>query len=390
MTWILIMLCCFSRQPDMHSMKACTPEPVHKIMAYEDDSDYEDAYDKICEELDIEGLDAAIDNVGLGGRLDVSRLIRAISEGDGEYAATYIWEAIRYSLTSEIIANKGLMISLISIALIGGLFVNMAGSFGQGFISENGFYVTYLIMTSIMLTSFSVTLDMVASTIEKLLQVIRIIVPVYALAMNYVGNVATAAGMYQVVLVAVWIVEYVILKFILPMIKLYVIITMLNNLNKEDNFSKLCKLIKSIINWLLKTIVIFVVGLNLIKSLIEPQIDALGRNTVNRIANIIPGGGVMSVLMGTFLGAGMIIKNSIGVAGIFLILILVIAPVMKTLLIMLTVKLTAALIQPIGDKRFVEGVDSLSKGIGLLLQAVFCSVVLFMLTIAIMAFSGGG
>jgi hypothetical protein len=45
------------------------------------------------------------------------------------------------------------------------------------------------------------------------------------------------------------------------------------------------------------------------------------------------------------------------------------------------------MIQPVGDKRYVEGVETLAKGMVLLLHTIGSSVVLFMLTIAIMSYA---
>ncbi len=354
-----------------------------------EDKDYDEAIEEIAKGLNLDSLDKRLNKLGVGSKIDTGKLLSDITNGDFKEVIIYVSEAVKHSLSEEVRANKILMVELIAVALIGGIFINMSGNFGGGFVSENGFYVTYLIMTSIMLTSFSITLDMVVAAIDKMIDVTKIIVPVYAISMNYVGQTVTGAGMYQIIMLGVWLIEVFILKFIMPLIKVYVTMSMLNNISKEDNFSKMCQLIKNIINWLLKTIIFFVVGLNLIKSLIEPQIDALGRNTVTKVANMVPGGGLTSALIGTFLGAGMIIKNSIGVMAILLLLIVVVIPVVKTVILLLTVKLSAALIQPLGDKRYVNGIDALAKGMGLLLTAVFSCVVMFMLTIAIMAFGRG-
>ena len=352
--------------------------------------DYDDSYQKIYDMLDIKNVERQLRDNGITNEIGFEDMVDGIIRGDEEYIFKKIVTGIRQILVGELVANKTLMLQLILIVLLGSIFVNISGSFGNAFVSENGFYVTYLIITSIMLTSFSVTLDLVSGSIKKILILVRIIVPVFALAINFLGRVSTSAGMYEIILLGVWLVQVIILKFIIPMIKFYVIISLVNNLNKEDSFSKLCKLIKNMVSWLLKTIVVFVAGLNLIKSLIEPQIDALGRNTVNRIIQALPGGGITSVLAGTFLGAGAVVKNSIGIVGIILILITVLIPVIKTFLIMVAVRITGVMIQPIGEKRYVEGVEALAAGMSLLLQAILSSVVLFMLTIAIMAYASNG
>ena len=351
---------------------------------------YIDSYEKVCDALEIDKLQNSLVETGLGSKLDIKSVIEGLSRGDFSVLGNMFIQGIKDITISELVLNKKILFELISIVLIGQIFVNLSNSFGKSFVSENGFYVTYLIITSIMLVSFSVTLELVGGAIKNVLMLIQIIVPAYALSMNFVGNSMTSFGMYEIIMVGIWLVQFLIIKIVLPMIKLYVIISLINNLNKEDGFSKMCSLIQSFVEWMLKTVVIFIAGLNIVKGLIEPQIDAIGRDTVNRVIQAIPGGGAVSVLTGTFLGAGMIIKNSIGVVGITLILLLILFPVIKTFLIMMVVKITAAMIQPVGEKRYVEGIDSLAKGTAMLLKALLSSAVLFILTIAIMAYLSKG
>lgn len=358
------------------------------------DSNYDFDYDVACEDiyetLDIDSLDIALQKNDIEKSVKFSDIVRALEQGEMGDVIKKLGEMLWSGIINELEENKTFMIQLISIALLGSIFVNISGSFGSGFVGENGFYVTYLIMTSLMLSSFSLALDMVCASLERVLTLIRIVVPVYALAMSYVGHSATSAGMYEIILVGVWLVQVLIIRFVIPMIKFYVIVSLVNNLNKEDSFSKLCQLIRNLVSWMLKTIIVFIAGLNIIKSLLEPQIDAIGRTTVNRVISSIPGGGIMSVLTGTFLGAGLVIKNCIGIAGILIIALIVLVPVVKTFLLMVMVKLTGAIIQPVGEKRYVDGVEALSGGMSLLLQTIGSSVVLFMLTIAIMAYASNG
>lgn len=350
----------------------------------------EESYDEIYDLLEIDKVSYDLKKSGLNVKVDMKDMLDLIINGDFNELGKLILKNIRVILVDELITNRALMIQLISIVLIGSIFVNLSGSFGNGFISDNGFYITYLIITSILLTSFTVSLELVSDSIEKILMFIRIIVPVYLVAMNFVGHAHTALGMYEVIMLIIWLVQTVIIRFILPMIKFYVIISLINNFNKEDSFSRLCKLIKSIVNWIMKTVIIFIVGLNIIKSLINPQIDALEKTTINKVISAVPGGGILSVLSSTFLGAGMIVKNGIGILGIIILLIVVLIPILKVFFIMLTVRLTSVVIQPIGEKRYVVGIEALAQGMSMLLQTLASSVVLFMLTIAIMTYAAGG
>lgn len=360
-----------------------------------DDGDNDDfnmtdeLYDEIYDEIGLYDVQSGINNSGLKG-ISFTSIFMGIKNNDFGYVKQSVWQIVKKVTVEDILTSKQLIIQLIIVVLLGSVFVRFSGSFNGSFVSEQGFYVTYLIITSILLSSFLISLDIVERAIENIIAFIKVVVPVYALSMNFIGNTVSSYGMYELIMVGIWLVQVVISGVILPMIKFYVIISLLNNLNKEDSLSKMCTLIKKMVMWMLKTIIFFIAGLGIIKSLLEPQIDSLGKTAINRIVSAIPGGGMGAVITGTFLKAGVVIKNSIGIAGILVLGIIALAPVLKTFILMILIRLTAAMLQPIGEKRYVNGVETLASGMSLLLKAIGSSVALFMLIVAIMAYASNG
>ncbi len=349
----------------------------------------EEAYEEIFDILDIDSVDRTLKKNGIIFSVSIEDMVKDISADDTKDMGNKLKAMVKKIFIEEIEDSKNLMLLLISIVLLGSIFVNFSNSLGNGFISENGFYITYLIITGIMLTSFSVTLDMVVEALNVLLNLIKIIIPVYAVSINFVGHAQSAAAVYEIIMIGIWLVQVIIINVVIPMIKFFVIVSLINNLNKEDYFSKMSKLINSLVNWILKTIIVFIAGLNIIKSLIEPHIDMLGKNMAGKLIQALPTGSMISVLTGTFFGAGVIVKNSIGIAGIIFIGLIVLTPLLKTFIVMIIVRLTSVILQPIGEKRYIEGIEGLAEGIRLLMLSLFSAAVLFVLTIAIMAYATG-
>ena len=89
----------------------------------------------------------------------------------------------------------------------------------------------------------------------------------------------------------------------------------------------------------------------------------------------------------TVLGAGTVIKNSIGVAAIIVLLIVCAIPVIKLVVFTIMFKLTAAAIEPIADKRLVKAVNGASNAIGYLTIITLVAVSLFVLMLAIICIS---
>ena len=75
--------------------------------------------------------------------------------------------------------------------------MNLSNSFAGGFISENGFYITYMLMTSLLLTSFSMAYSITLAALDKVLVAVRLLVPAFLLVLQFIGHATTAGRHIQ-------------------------------------------------------------------------------------------------------------------------------------------------------------------------------------------------
>ena len=116
--------------------------------------------------------------------------------------------------------------------------------------------------------------------------------------------------------------------------------------------------------------------------------ETASRTAFTRAARLLPGignaaGGVAELL----LGSAVLLKNGIGAAAVLVLGLLCLGPLVKLGMLTLLLKGTAALLQPVCDKRFVGCVSGAGEGVRLLLQAVFTVTVLFVITIVAVTLS---
>ena len=88
-------------------------------------------------------------------------------------------------------------------------------------------------------------------------------------------------------------------------------------------------------------------------------------------------------------GAAKIIKNGIGMAAVIAVLIVCAVPVLKLVLMAVLFKVTAAVIEPVADKRVVKAVNALGTAVGMLLMTVLAAVSLFLLMLAMIVMMTG-
>ncbi len=344
------------------------------------------------EDIDYEGIQEVIDDIMVNkDSIDFGSYVGKLMSGEETFSITNIGTMLLHSVKSEVKGNLSTFGRLISIALVAAIFTNLSMAFKNNQVSETGYYVTYLLMFGLLVSSFITASAIASSAISKILDFMKALVPAYFMSVGFCTGSATSIVFYEAALVIISIVDLVLLKVVIPMINIYLVIMLANNLSKEDMLSRLAGLFETIIKWLLKSLLAAVVGFQAIQGLIVPIADQVKRSALLKASSAIPGiGNTIGGVAETVLGAGVLLKNAIGVAGLVVILVICAVPLMKLMILTLIFKCGSAALQPISDKRMIECISASAKSSEMLMHSVFVGTVLFLLSITIVAVSTGG
>lgn len=347
----------------------------------------EEIQQELLQNYEFDSLDELMSEYGGESGFSFVEMVQSLMQGDVELQGS-VWKQYCYEIfLKELEANVGILIKLILLAVITAIFTNMSGAVGKGFISENGFYITYLIMTALLMSSFYLIYQVAEDTVTDLLQIMEALIPVYMMAVGFSSGITSSVVLQEGMVLGISAVSWGIQRIVLPCIQLFVVLQLVNNLQEEDFFSKFGELIQTGIKWLLKSILAVVVGMNTIKSMLAPAADSVATTALQRGLGAVPGGQALNAVSGVVIGSGILIKNAIGVGGMLLIAMAVTLPILKMSVFILSYKFIAALLQPISDKRMVQGIQGISEGGQMLMTAVLTVIVLFLLSIAIVAVS---
>ena len=341
------------------------------------------------EDFDVSEIQEYLDeSLGAENGISFGELMKSLMDGDFQTAASGLLENGKGALFSEIRTNMGLMAKLVVLAVIGAIFSNFSGIFGSGQVSETGFYVVYLLAMTFLSASFFASVSVADQVFENILEFMRVLLPAYFMAAAMAGGAVTSSAMCTVTFAAIGAVQAVFSGFLIPLMKVYMMLALAGNLYKEDMISRMTSLLRQFILWTLKTMVGLILGFHLIQGLVLPQADALKNASAMRLVELIPGvgagaGAVSQIVM----GSGILIKNTAGAAGVIVLLVLAAVPVIKLTVLMALYYGTAAVIQPVCDRRLSACISEVAGGHGILLKMVGYSLVLFVLTIAILCIS---
>ncbi len=323
-------------------------------------------------------------------QISFSDLVGQLVNGDIQGVFAHLKDYLLDQLFYEIRSNRIVLVQMAGIVFISAVFTNFSMAFSKTFVAETGFYLTYMVLFSLLLTSFMTVTQMASGLMENMLKFMSALVPVFCLAVTFTGNIQTGMWYQQAMVTGITLTEWLISKFILSMIHMYVLISLVNQLSKENALSKCADLIKTVAGWSLKTVLGVILGLNFIQSLVMPAFDSLKNGWAMRVTSAVPGvGDAMGTAMQTVIGSAVLIKNGIGAAGLIVLAFLFLIPAVKLAVIVLMYQAAQAIVQPVADKRMLTCLHCVAEGVLLILKVQGMVFILFFLSMAMMTAASG-
>lgn len=343
-----------------------------------------EAQEILFEQFEFSEMEALLDDIFPERETDFRGLVTGLLNGEIDLSLHTIGEILSEQFFYEWKTGKTTMVHILLLVIVAAVFTNFSSVLQNKQISEISFYVIYLLLVTISLNSFQILIASASDNLENLISFMKVLGPIYFLAIAFAAGSSTSIMFYNLALLLIYLVELVMLNFLIPFVQVYIVVKVMNNLSEEDYLSKFAELCETVISWTLKMFLAGVIGLNLIQGLLSPAMDSLKRSVIGRSAEAIPVvgdaiGGVTEVMLAT----AVVIKNGIGAVGAVICISICLIPIVQMGMVTFFYKLIAALIQPVSDRRIVGCISSIADGAQMLLRIIFTTGVLFLLTIAI-------
>ena len=352
------------------------------------DAVQEDIREALLSEFDFDEIEDSLTQMFPQEKITFGEVVSSLISGDMEETIRMFLQFLADQVSYEFDYNRKNLVYVLLVALTAAVFSSFAGAFKSRQISDISFYVMYMLLITLCLTAFRTSAEGMEERLGSLVDFMRVLCPSYFLAVAFASGSVTSLFFYNVILFLIYIVELVIVRFLLPVVNIYIMIRVLGNLTGEDFLSEFADLIKKVVSWILKTLLVCVISVNVVQGLLAPAIDAVKRSALTRTAEALPWvgnavGGVAEVVLGT----AVLIKNGIGMAGAVISVAICAVPIFQMLIMALMYKLAAALVQPVSDKRITTCISGVSEGYEIMVKVIFTAGLLFMITIAIVAAS---
>ena len=353
----------------------------------------DDLNDSIIEELseiDFSGLNSIIEemnenNTNIFSIDNIKSKVYSIISGENAISYSSFFASL-FSIFLDLILKYLPMLSLIiAIGVISNLLNGIKGKFNEKSTSNLIHlvcFMTVVILAIGMITSLS---DVSLNAINSMVTQMNTLFPILLTLMVGIGAAASASVFQPIVAIISTYVADFFTYLVLPLFIFSFVFGIINNISDNIKLDKFNSFISSLFKWCVGIVFTLFFAIFTIQGISAGSFDSLSiRTTKYTIRSYIPVmGGYLSDGMDLILSSSILIKNSIGLVGLFLIITTIISPLLEIVVFSLLLKLTSAILQPMGNTKTSNFLMSTSKSITMLSSCIIAVGFMYLISVGL-------
>ena len=339
---------------------------VSIVPAAAEEEDLSQSIEQILGQLDVEDLENYLQTLTQEQREafgeDVAGKLRSLLTGDFSLQYDDVISALTGMLFKQISGLLPIFCSICAITILCGMLGKFKSSFSEKGTAKLIFFVGYASVLVLVLAALMGVVEDSGGTVKSLQAQMQAVFPLLLTLIATSGGSVSVAVYRPAVLFLSEIIVDVVVQIVFPLAIMMCVLNMVGNMSGEIKLKNFAALFSSVIKWTLGiTLAAFTVFLT-VQGITSATYDGLSFKAAKyAVSNSIP-------IIGGFIGSGfdlviagsVLIKNSVGSCGIFLLVIVLAAPLAELIAFQLFLKLAAAVTEPIGEEGISGFLSSLS------------------------------
>ena len=344
--------------------------------------------------LDLSGLDKILEELGLedGGLFENKTFAEKVqSILDGEFAEDTqgFLQAFLKLIFDGIIKLLPVLSGIAVVAILCGIITNMKSGFISQATGEIVFFACFAIVIVLTLSCAAGLIESAENAVRLLKKQMNLAFPILLTLMAGVGGVVSAKAYQPAVALLSGGVAEIVANVILPLFVFTLVFSVVGNLSKSVKLSKLTDFFKSTsVTILAITFTVFTAFMS-VQGLTAGAFDSVSiRAAKFATKSYIPIlGGYLADGFDLILAGGLLVKNSVGVAGLLLLVSTILSPIIQILAVTFGLKLVAAIVEPATDERITSFLTSVSKNLNMLIVAILAVAFMYFISIMLLIFT---
>ncbi|MBA2873425.1 stage III sporulation protein AE [Thermaerobacillus caldiproteolyticus] len=290
----------------------------------------------------------------------------------------------------ELQTNGKLLGTLILLTVFSMFLQSLQNAFEQQSVSKVAYAVVYMVLIIIALNSFRLAMNYALEAIQTMSHFMIALIPLLLALLASSGGLISAAFFHPIILFLMnttgMVVEYVTL----PLLFLAALLSIVSTMSEHYKVTQLADLFTKVAMGTLGVILTIFLGVMSVKGTTSAVADGIALRTAKFVTgNFVPVVGKMFTdATDTVVTASMLLKNTVGIVGVAILLIIAAFPALKIFIIAFIYKLSAAVLQPLGGGPVISCLSIISKSITYIFASLAIVSLMFFLSLTIIITAG--
>ena len=212
---------------------------IETVPVFASEKNTQDYLGNMTEELDFSKLDHFMRQDAEDSGITFSELVKELlyQEKPGAlYQQIGPW--LMGQLCESVCENRKILVEVVLLAVCFSVLKNFAGAFASSYVSDLCFILVFCVLAVLMLQSFLTFREIVCGVLEKSVDFFQIFMPTFSIAMLFSAGESIASGFYQTAFLIIYLIEWLFLTILVPMIHIYILTVLINYFFEEEKFAK--------------------------------------------------------------------------------------------------------------------------------------------------------
>jgi stage III sporulation protein AE len=283
-----------------------------------------------------------------------------------------------------------LVILIVGIGILGGFIHTLRHQNSGDGVRDIVHFVTFAAVVVVVLYAVADCVAMAGKTLSGLKTQMDLIFPILLTLMAAVGGRVSASVYQPLIVILTNGVMQIFTYVIMPIFLIVLVFSVIGNLTRSNRFDKFVGFFTSLYKWILGLVFTLFLGFLSIQSITAGAHDGISiRAAKFTMSSYVPFlGGYLSQGFDLIMASSILIKNAVGVAGLYLMLGLILSPILHIVALSLGLKLAAAITEPLADSRISNFLSSINKAFSMLLAIIIGAAFMYFLTVGLIIITG--
>jgi stage III sporulation protein AE len=309
--------------------------------------------------------------------------------GEG-FSLRHVLQAFLQFFFFEVVHNGKLLASIIILSVFSSILQTVQSAFERNTVSKVAYAICYLVVMIIAINSFSVAIGYAKSAIANMIHFMTAMIPLLLTLLASIGNITTVSVLHPLIVFMIHIVGTMIYTIVFPLLFFSAVLHIVSSLSEKYKVTQLADLLRTISVGLLVGMLTIFLGVITIQGATGSVTDGVTIRTAKYITgNFVPVVGKMFTdAADTVITASLLVKNAVGLTGVFILIMLCSFPALKILSLALIYNLAGAMMQPLGDSPIVSCLQTIGKSLVFVFAALAAVGLMFFFALTIIITSG--